>query len=509
MKEKILAYWKQKPLQSVLWLAFILRLPAVFFSKGFGWHDDHFLIIESSQSWVDGTDYDNWFPWSGATTPDGHSLFYSGLHFIFFTIVKWIGIHDPQLKMFFVRLIHALFSLLIVYFGYKIVEFYKGKESASITGLLLASYWFMPFLSVHNLAEFACIPFLLWGTWLALPREHQQAKNLFLAGFILALAVSVRYQSLIIAGGVVLALLIKKDIKASLIVFAGCIVSFMLIQAPFDYMIWGKPFAEFGEYIKYNLDNSEKYGINTWYSYLLVILGMLVPPISFFLFFGYLKTWKKYTIIFLPSFIFLVFHSYFPNKQERFIITIVPLVIIGGMIGLSELYEQFKFSSMVKGLFKGCIWFAVIINFIALPFVSTMYSKRARVESMYYLSKYKNIKTIVVEDRKRDGIKIPPEFYSGQWLRVAEVRSDLPVDSLALMVSKLNESEKPRFVLFFENYDLEKRVDEMKGVFSKLTYETTVKPGFIDWLLNRINPKNANEEIFIYKTNVVPYETFE
>ena len=173
MKDRILKFWNEKPLTALIWIAFIVRLPAVFFSKGFGWHDDHFLIIESTQSWVDGKDYDNWFPWSGATIPDGHSLFYSGLHFILFTLMKWIGIHDPQVKMFFVRLIHALFSLLIVYFGYKIARLYKGEYVAKITGLLLASYWFMPFLSVRNLIEFACIPFLVWGTWLALPKENQ------------------------------------------------------------------------------------------------------------------------------------------------------------------------------------------------------------------------------------------------------------------------------------------------------------------------------------------------
>ena len=115
MKNKLLAFWNEQPLKALLLLAFIIRLPAVFFSKGFGWHDDHFLIIEASQSWVDGQDYDNWFPWSGATTPDGHSLFYSGFHYILFTVMKWVHLTDPQLKMFFIRLIHAAFSLLIVF----------------------------------------------------------------------------------------------------------------------------------------------------------------------------------------------------------------------------------------------------------------------------------------------------------------------------------------------------------------------------------------------------------
>ena len=148
----------------------------------------------------------------------------------------------------------------------------------------------------------------------------------------------------------------------------------------------------------------------------------------------------------------------------------------------------------------------MLLNLFLLPLVSTMYSKRARVESMYYLSRFKDVKLIVIEDRKRDAIKIPPEFYAGQWMHVAEVRSDLPIDSLAKGVNQLPDSEKPQFVLFFQDYQIENRVDEMKKVFSRLSYEATIEPGFIDKILNALNPKNGNDVVYIYKTNVVPYK---
>ena len=506
MKKRILALWKEQPLTAIMLIAFIIRLPAVIFSKGFGWHDDHFLIIESSQSWVDGVDYDNWFPWSGATIPDGHSLFYSGLHFILFTVLKWLGIYDPQLKMMVVRLLHALFSLLTVYYGYKIARLYKGDYVAKITGLLLACYWFMPFLSVRNLIEFVCIPFLVWGTWLALPKVNQTAKHFFFAGFIIALAVSVRYQASMMAGGVILALMLKSEIKGAFLFFAGALLSFVMIQAPFDYLIWKKPFAEFGEYVRYNMENSDQYGANTWYSYLLVILGMLLPPVCFFLFYGYLKSWKKYTILFLPSFIFLVFHSSFPNKQERFILTIIPFIIIAGVIGFADIYEKSNWSDSRKRIFRRCVRFSIVFNLLLLPLVSIMYSKRARVESMYYLSKYRNIEFIAIEDRKRDGVKIPPEYYAGQWLRVYEVTTEKPIDSLAAVMKSVDEKDKPRFILFFRDYDLQLRINQVKNIFSNLTYETTIEPGFIDKLLNSINPKNGNDVIYIYKTNIGAYE---
>src|SRR5271156_6829906 len=113
-------YWNEKPLSFIVWLAFLVRIPAIIFSKGFGWHDDHFLVIEAAQAWADGTDYNNWLPGFGGAQPDGHSFFYSGIHFIIFKAMNMIHLHDPQTKMYIIRLIHALLSLLIVYYGYKI-----------------------------------------------------------------------------------------------------------------------------------------------------------------------------------------------------------------------------------------------------------------------------------------------------------------------------------------------------------------------------------------------------
>ena len=55
----------------IIFSAIAIRLIAVIFSQGYGMHDDHFLIIEASSSWVAGYDYNNWLPWTeGNTGPD-------------------------------------------------------------------------------------------------------------------------------------------------------------------------------------------------------------------------------------------------------------------------------------------------------------------------------------------------------------------------------------------------------------------------------------------------------
>ena len=79
-RESIFKYWEEKPLYVILFISCFFRLLAVIFSKGYGMSDDHFLIIEAAQSWVDGADYNYWIPSisKNVATPTGHPLFYSG-----------------------------------------------------------------------------------------------------------------------------------------------------------------------------------------------------------------------------------------------------------------------------------------------------------------------------------------------------------------------------------------------------------------------------------------------
>ena len=120
------------PLQQLLIVGFVVRLFSVFFSKGFGWHDDHFLIIEAAQSWVDGFDYNDWLP--AESHPErqaqGHPLFYVGINYVFFYFFKLVGLVNPQVNMLLIRLIHAFWSLLIIKYAYKITEQYSNKKVA-------------------------------------------------------------------------------------------------------------------------------------------------------------------------------------------------------------------------------------------------------------------------------------------------------------------------------------------------------------------------------------------
>jgi hypothetical protein len=503
---RIQVLWEEKPLVVILFLAVFFRLLAVIFAKGWGMLDDHFLVIESAQSWVDGGDYNDWLPGSPRNTgPTGHSFFYPGFHFILFSFFRFIHLEDPQTKMFFVRLLHATWSLITVYYGYKISRRIGDEKSARLAGLLLAVFWFMPWISVRNLVEVACIPFLVLAIWQILSKRDKpnQIPVYLLAGIFLGLAFNIRTQTALFSVGLGVAILIRGKWKELAALISGSLLPVILIQGTIDLILWGRPFAEILGYFSDNITHAKSYFIMPWYNYFLVILGIMIPPVSLFLFFGYLKTWKKHLIIFLPVAIFFIFHSSFPNKQERFILPVIPFIIILGTIGWNEFIAGSSFWKNRRQLLKGCWIFFWVINIAGLLLVSVVYSKKSRVETMSYLSKYKGINYFLVADAGNNP-ELFPLFYLKQWPHVYdEFIGNENTDSLIIRVSKASREKQPGFILFSAENNLASEVIKARRSFPLIVYETTIEPGFMDRFVRWLNPVNKNRTVYIYRNTVL------
>lgn len=510
IRQKIQRVWDENPLGLILGLAILFRLIAVIFSKGYGMLDDHFLVIEAAQSWVDGYDYNRWLPGSGNTSPQGHSFFYVGIHYILLILLEKIHLTDPQAKMYVIRLIHAAFSLLIVSYGYKITEKLADKHSARQVGLLLALLWFMPFMSVRNMVEVVCMPFLLWGTFLLIEERKTKTEKVdllrktwlkyFWVGILFGIAFSIRYQTLIFTGGVGLVLLFNRKFIETFVLGAAYLLAIFLTQGIIDMFIWGYPFAELIAYIQHNITYRTDYIIAPWYNYILLILGILIPPVSFFLFFGFFRTGllKKYLIIFLPTLLFLVFHSYYPNKQERFILPVLPFFIILGIIGWNSFISISGFWKKRKKLLTGCWIFFWALNLTLLPVITTTYSKRAKVESMTYLSRYDDIRFILFENSNKYGQMLLPRYYLDEWIRYTEITRDNYKEPIG--ENLMNDPNIiPRFFVFVEEENLDERIQNIESYFPDMIFETKIEPGFMDKLLHWLNPVNANEAITIYR----------
>lgn len=511
--------FKNYPFRTIMIAALVVRLLAAVFSQGYGMHDDHFLIIEASSSWAHGDDYNNWLPQNQEhPKATGHNLLYIGIHYLLFVLFKFISINDPQTQMLIIRVLHALYSLLVIFYSYKIALKISDIKTANLVGWTLALLWFLPFMSVRNLVEIVAIPILLGGAWIIIKKETSERTlwTYFLSGLIMSIAVSVRYQTIIFIGGVGLALLWEKKVKEAITYGLGGLISIAVIQGGIDLFLWGKPFEEMKEYILYNLKYKNAYGNNNYLMYFEVILGFLIPPVSLFLFFGFFKVWRKYLILFLPTFIFLAFHTYFPNKQERFIFTIIPFIVILGWVGWNKFVVTSKYwqkHSVALGRIYVFFW---VVNLLILPFVSLNSSKISRVEAMYSLyPDIENVKAVLIEDSEKLPGVMMPVFYAGKpIMQYTLERPDIPTlgytNGKNSYIKYINSMEfftknpvaiQPQYVIFTDGPKLPSRIENIKKYFPDITFVKKIEPSHIDQLMRKLNPNNKNEMFYLYKIN--------
>ena len=506
MKEfqaKISRYWEEKPLLSILIVALIVRLIATLFSKGFGMHDDHFLVIEISQSWIEDKDVYNWFSTKQEDNESGRSFIYPGLHYYFFKFLEVLKIYDPQIKMYIVRLLHGLFSLLTVFYGYKIAEKYSGIKTAKQVGLMLALLWIFPSMSVRNLIEMVVMPMLMISTWWVIVSDERKYKwwLLFAAGLIVGIAFPIRYQTIFFSGGLAIALFARKKYMESIVYTLGMFATIALISGWLEWLLWGYPFGKVIYYVKDNIASSNSYSTQPWFNYILQVLIIFIPPVSFFIFIGQFKMYKKYFLIFLPTLLFFAFHSYFPNKQERFIFTILPFMLIMGIAGWNELVAESKFLQNHKKFIRGSWIFFWSLNTIMLCIFIFSYSKKSRVEAMYYFHDKEDLKGLILERTTIDRELYMPRFYlDHKWVEVTIFDKNKPLDFLKLEVYLMPNNVKPNYVLFLDDKNLSERVKNMKLLYPNLHWVYSATPSLLDWALYKMNPVNVNQAIYIYKT---------
>jgi Alg9-like mannosyltransferase family len=489
-------FWNEHPLLAIILIALIPRLIAAIFSKGYGMHDDHFGPIEQPFIIMHDISY-----WTSRTTPHGHSIVYPLIHYVLLNVSESLGIRDPQAKMYLVRLLHAIYSLLVVSFGYKIAETISNREIAKKAGLVLALFWAFPYLSVRNLIEMVCIPPLMAGFFYAL-RSKENLWNAFIAGLWFGLAFVFRYQTFSITATLGLVFLFRKEFKQMGLLVAGFFITAAVIQGSADIFAWGYPFASFLEYMRYNATHGYDYTTGPVYTYVLLVLGAFIPPMSFFLLYGFFRNWRRTLIVILPVLVFFISHSFFPNKQERFIFPVVPLILLMSVVGWEEFVNGSAFWLRHRAVSKSLwIWFWVI-NFILLVPFTTYYSKKSRVEAMYTLYG-KQVSGIVLVGGKV-GVTQPPLFYYGEYpvplyqmndeAELAQVKSQL-----------LHEPVQPNYAVFFGMDDIDQRVQHIESSLKvRFILERRIEASFLDDVFYRLNPKNnKNETTFIYKVDVL------
>ncbi|MDX1349764.1 MAG: glycosyltransferase family 39 protein [Putridiphycobacter sp.] len=498
------------PLKSILIFGLVVRLIAVIFSSGFAMQDDHFLIIETPWAWSHGYEYNNWLPWDQDTeTPkaQGHSLFYPSLHYVYFEICNVLGIENPKLQMLGVRLIHGLLSLLIVLLSYRITLKLSNQKTANIVGLSLALGWAMPFFGVRNLVEMVCIPPLLYGLWVLIKNDFKTSWKLYLVvGIYFGIAFSVRLQLAVFYAGFGACLLVMQQWKGSIALLLGFVLGAFLSQGIIDWYLWGYPFAELMEYINYNSSDAmfDYGGTWQWYKYVLVLVVFTIPIIGLFWLFGAFVVAKKYFYLFVPLVIFTLFHTLYPNQQERFIFPMIPIFVILGAIGWDSYRHQRQFWLNRPKLWSRIFGIAFGLNIVVLLLASTYATKQAKVNSAYYFYGHQKNKPLVIMQEDsfgsdqfyEGGCALFTKFYTGN----GQIYSFI-INNQTAREAWEKGGKQPDFILLNGGLRLDQRLEYFHQFYPNLEIRAIYKSSAIDRFLHYMNPKNKNEMVTVVKTN--------
>ena len=501
----------------------------MLFARGIAFGFDHYAYLETAQNIVNGTlsmqqlimndDIYNFIR-------HGNSVVYLYLNAAILYICEFFNLFDAQSKMFIMRLVHGLLSMLTIYYCYRITYRLANRRAALAIGILTSMLWFFPCLCVKNMPECVASVIMLAAVYrLAKTRKqfYKFADDIF-TGFLLGVAVSFCYNLMIILVGCAICYILKSGLKRALMILFGAGIALFALEGLVDTIAFGTPFYVFGEYVS---DIIEGYQNTEWkfrniYMYISILAVVIPLPWGILGLYGYVKSWRHCFMMFFPVTFYIIVSYMLPNKEEKFMVSILPLFFILCVTGWFRFQSESRFIIGHPSLQRWSVALFFAINTPMLVLTSISYTRRPQVETMIYLSHYKSdITSIFVEDRGRVCSKSLPPFYLGKDVEVYRLRrSDEGIDPSLYFSSEFGDialhehniySEKyflnpafadrrPQFVIFCGDYDMPARLAKMRRIFPQLTYETTCSPSLADMVIEFFNSSNNNVNLHVYRT---------
>ncbi|MEE3448671.1 MAG: hypothetical protein VZQ51_08685 [Bacteroidales bacterium] len=518
--------FEEKPLLFCMWTALVLRMLAVVFSQGIAFGFDHYVYIENAQNIVSGSltfpalsqdmEYESF-------SRHGYSLIYLIGNTGIFYVLEFFNIFDPRGKMFILRLFHALISLYVIYYSYRLAYRLANRKAALAVGLMAASLWFIPFLSVKSLPENISAIFILAGIYRFAKtnkRNYKYGDDLFV-GLLLGCSSAFCLNSLFFVAGFVVVVGLLSGKRRSLLLMLGAAISVFVNEGIVNTICLGTPFYIIREYFSAVFEGSlTTHGAKTIYMYISILVLMMPFPWGILAMIGYIKSWKRTFLLFFPVTFYIIMCYLLPYKGEQFILPIMPLFFIICLAGWYRYWGNSRFWVAKPRLRYWITTLFFIVNTPVLLLTCFAFVRKPQVETMIYLSHYKNdISSIMVENSTLSNCKSLPLFYLGKNVPVflLNKREEEPDASIYYCTEKVSFYEKelytekyflhckkehiPQFVVFYGSKDIPERLAKMRKIFPMIVHEKTIKPSYADFIINLVNSGNENDEIQIYRTD--------
>ncbi len=496
---------KAHPFATVMFVAVVLRLLAVFYSKGYMASDDHFQTEHVSYDWVlhglDGPDGHLRWKDAPASTISRFPL-YTLLLYVNMEVARWFGADTLDQIMYFVRARLALVSLLAVAAVYGIVLIGSGSRIwAMIAGLIMAAQFAMPFLSVRTLIE--TVGGAVWVFALYLYYRYDKLHRerwLVLFGVVSGLAFMFRFE-LLFAFWIVPFLIWYQYRKfRPAVIYAATLLTMLLVAGLADWYLLGTFMGSSINHIKQGLTEGPVYR-TSYLMYIEVLLAFFIPPISILLFVVACRKrfWSKHLVLVGSCLTFLLFHTLISSRQERYILPIIPALVALFVLALHQHFASNGYLARSRKLFGWLVGFSVVVNTILLIPLTFNYAHKGLVEPLVKIEKLNTERRAVLFVTPERYINFP-YLYGG----LGKNQRDY-VYGWSDLTTILPHDTKPRFDFAYfllypkDSADLPVYVDSLSNHVGPIRELFHVGPSTADWMLHRLNPRfNPTNDVWVF-----------
>lgn len=237
-----------------------------------------------------------------------------------------LGITSPYSQYRFVQIGLGLICIAVLFFC---LYRYSAREERFWLFIAFTFYGVAPFAFTRPMYESLSAPFVLLSA-LSL-RDYlntRKINQIWISTLAVSVAFAFRPQAGIAALILPLFLAQKKEYRALTLSTVIGLVCFVLLGIP-DHIIRGSWHYSLKAILFYNVKYGASYAQQPWFFYLALSIVLLWVPFWISKKWPAIirKFWHEQKVLWLSIFLVLALHSFFPQKWERFVIPVLPLMI--------------------------------------------------------------------------------------------------------------------------------------------------------------------------------------
>lgn len=383
-----------------------------------------------------------------------------------------LGIESPWIQYRVVQIFWASLSVLLLAWGLSLYikwNLLNSKESKSLV-FLFCIFAVLPFALTRAMFEsLATTPFFISLVFLS--EYHKRLDLSFLMGSAFFIFIAFLFRPQVGVVGVLLVLyplFYRQWLQAALVGVWGMVL-FLVAGLP-DLLFRDQVHYFLRSLIAYNFKHGAEYGQHPFYQHFATLGALALIPLWFHR--GGLavlkKSFKEHQVFWLAGLIFLVTHSLFAQKFERFLIPLLPVMLI---LLLPWIQEFIRLGNKIRlGIFFG------LQALLWIP--ANMQASQGNILSLArYIDAHPEISTLY----RREEI---PEWIPEAFIRPGREFSfrDLPGTELGPFELKCGER-----IVLAQYQAPPKEKNWIK--------EAEFGVNFIEFLAHKLNPKNNRRRV--------------